>query len=350
MSEQRSRKGLWVLIGIAGGAGVIARAAGVALAGRKRVPGAPASGVPASKPNQDDVFATPRLEPEIVDVVSADGAELHVRVYGSPDADPIVLSHGWSCSTEFWNPQVNAFAEKYRVITYDLRGHGRSGMGSAPLAPELLADDLAAVLAATLRDGRKATVVGHSMGGMSVVAWARKYPEQVQRYASSVLLASTGTDSLVAETTVIPLPQRFPRVPVPVGRAILGSALPMPESPVTTRAIKYVAMAPGSTPAEVEFCARILTQCPPRARGGWGAALSTLDITDGLKNLQVPTTVLVGAADRLTPPSHARRLAQTLDDAENLERLIVLPGIGHMSSVEAVTDFNAEVKRLRGLK
>ncbi len=87
----------------------------------------------------------------------------------------------------------------------------------------------------------------------------------------------------------------------------------------------------------------------PRTRGGWGAALSALDIKDGLQNLTVPTTVLVGTADRLTPPSHARRVAQILDDADHLERLIVLRGIGHMTSVEAVADFNAEVDRLRSL-
>lgn len=342
MSERKSRKGLWTLIGAAGLAG-----AAVVVARRRS-----ASGTSVAHGNQAEasaVFATPRLAPEIVPVVSADGAELHVRAYGPPDADPIVLSHGWTCSADFWNPQVNALAEKYRVITYDQRGHGRSGIGSAPLSPDLLADDLAAVLSATVRDGRKAEIVGHSMGGMSIVAWAGRYPEQVDRYAHSVLLASTGTDSLVAETTVIPLPQRFPRVPVPVGRAILGSAMPMPASPMATRAIKYVALAPGATPAEVAFCGRIVSECHPRTRGGWGAALSTLDIRDGLKNLTVPTTVLVGTADRLTPPSHARRVAQVLDDADNLERLIVLKGIGHMTSVEAVADFNAEIERLRGL-
>ncbi|WP_430335734.1 alpha/beta fold hydrolase [Rhodococcus sp. ACT016] len=328
-----------MLIGVAGAVGA------AAVVSRRR------ASTSETVPYQDQaaLFAAPRLEPEIIPVVSADGAELHVRAYGSPDADPIVLSHGWTCSADFWNPQVNALAEKYRVITYDQRGHGRSGIGSTPLSPDVLADDLAAVVGATVRDGRKAEIVGHSMGGMSVVAWARKYPEQVDRYAHSVLLASTGTDSLVAETTVVPLPQRFPRLPVPVGRAVLGSAMPMPASRVTTRAIKYIAMAPGSTPAEVDFCGRIVSECHPRTRGGWGAALSTLDITDGLKNLRVPTTVMVGTADRLTPPSHARRLAQLLDDADNLERLIVLRDIGHMTSVEAVADFNAEVERLRRL-
>lgn len=339
MAVRKSHRKLWTLLGVAG---LGALAGAVVARSRSAEAG---DGVDT----EAELFVTPRLEPEIIPVVSADGAELHVRAYGSPDADPIVFSHGWTCSADFWNPQVNALAEKYRVITYDQRGHGRSGIGATPLSPDVLADDLSAVLAATVRDGKKAEIVGHSMGGMSIVAWAGKYPEEVDRYAASVLLASTGTDSLVAETTVIPLPQRFPRVPVPVGRAVLGSAMPMPSSAMTTRAIKYVALAPGSTPAEVAFCERIVSECQPRTRGGWGAALSTLDIKDGLQNLTVPTTVMVGTADRLTPPSHARRVAQILDDAEHLERLIVLRGIGHMTSVEAVADFNAEVDRLRSL-
>ncbi|WP_305092554.1 alpha/beta fold hydrolase [Prescottella sp. R16] len=334
-----SRKGWWTVIGLAGVAGA------AAVAARRRSAGS----AEAAAPDRSDVFSTPRFEPEVLSVVSADGTELHVRVFGDPDAEPIVFSHGWVCSTEFWNPQVNALAGKYRVVTYDQRGHGRSGIGTAPLSPDVLADDLAAVLAATVRDGHKAEIVGHSMGGMSIVAWARRYPEQVEQYASSILLASTGTDKLVAETTIIPLPQRFPRVPMPVGRAILGSTLPMPASPMATRAIQYIALAPGSARDEIAFCEQIVNACPRQTRGGWGAALSTLDITDGLKNLTVPTTVLVGAADRLTPPSHARRLAQLLDDTEHLDRLIVLPGIGHMTSVEAVDEFNTEIERLRAL-
>lgn len=343
MTERKSHKTLWTLLAVAG-AGALVGGAVVATRSRRAAAGA--------SPDVDGaaaLFASPSLEPEIIPVTSADGTELYVCAYGDPDAAPIVLSHGWVCSTAFWNPQVNALAEKYRVITYDQRGHGRSPIGTTPLTPDVLADDLSAVLAATVRDGRKAEIVGHSMGGMSIVAWARNYPQQVEQYASSVLLASTGTDRLVAETTLIPLPQRFPRVPVPVGKAILGATLPMPVSPMTARAIKYIALAPGSTRAEVEFCGRIAGECHPRTRGGWGTAMSTLDITDGLKNLTVPTTVLVGSADRLTPPSHARRLAQVLDDAGHLERLIVLPGIGHMTTVEAVADVNAEIERLRTL-
>ncbi len=297
----------------------------------------------------DELLQPPTFEPQVTEVVTDDGAHLHVRSYGDADAEPIVFSHGWTCSADYWFPQVNALAGRYRVIAYDQRGHGRSDVGTRPLSPDVLADDLAAVLAATVTEDNKAVLVGHSMGGMSIMAWAGNYPEQVDRLVSAVLLASTATDSLVRETTVIPLPQHFPRVPAPVGRAVLSSALPLRPSPVTRQAIKYISMAPGATPAEVSFCEKIVLECAPHTRGIWGAALSDLDIREALENMSVPTSVLVGSADRLTPPVHARKLARALDDHNHLSRLIVIPGVGHMSSVEAIDEFNTEVVRLRNL-
>ena len=207
------------------------------------------------------LLSAPTHDARLVPVVT------DVRVYGDPEGQPIVFSHGWTCSADYWIPQINAFAENYQVIVYDQRGHGRSDVGTRPLGPDVLADDLADVLAATVRESNKAVLVGHSMGGMSIMAWAGRYPDQVDLLVSAVLLASTATDSLVRETTVIPLPQRFPRVPVPVGRRLLGSAVPLRPSSVTRQAIKYVSMAPGSTQAEVAFCEKIVLECRPAASG-----------------------------------------------------------------------------------
>ncbi|MGZ4575658.1 MAG: alpha/beta fold hydrolase, partial [Mycobacteriaceae bacterium] len=63
-------------------------------------------------------------------------------------------------------------------------------------------------------------------------------------------------------------------------------------------------------------------------------------------SLRAPTTVLVGSADRLTPPSHAKRLAEALERDGHLDRLVELPGVGHMSTVEDVPAVNAEIRRL----
>ncbi|WP_420749302.1 alpha/beta fold hydrolase [Rhodococcus sp. O3] len=326
-------------------AGLVTTGAALGAVAARRRSTAARSVVTVGDPSEA-LLAEPQVLHEEVEVVTDDGARLHVRAYGDPDADVLVLSHGWTCSTEFWTPQINAFAEQYRVVVYDQRGHGRSDVGSRVFGPDVLADDLAAVLAATVPAGRTAVLAGHSMGGISIMAWAERHPGQVRDRVSGVLLASTGMDNLVAASTIVPLPQRAPRVPVPVARRLMGATVPLVASPVTTRALKYVALSPNATPAAVAFCEKIVLGCPPRTRGGWGVALSALDVHEGLANLTVPTTVLVGTADRLTPPSHAHRLAAELDEAGNLEHLVVVDGIGHMSSVEAIDVFNSELQHL----
>ncbi|WP_072690736.1 alpha/beta fold hydrolase [Rhodococcus marinonascens] len=335
---------LQALVGVAAVAAVIVAAAA---ATRHRRTTRGSMSPPVASPNE--LLRTPSLQPDVTEILTDDGAALCVRAYGPVDGEPIVLSHGWACSSEYWYPQVNALAGKYRVITYDQRGHGRSTVGSLAFGPDVLADDLSAVLKATVHEHNKAVIVGHSMGGMSIMAWADRHPDQVNKYASAVLLASTACDRLVADTNVIPLPNGFPRVPVQVGRAVMSTPVPLVPSPAMTRAIQYTAMSPNATRAEVQFCENIVRDCDPRIRGGWGEALSGLDIHGALENLDVPTTVLVGSADRLTPPVHSHRLACMLNGAGNLERLVVLPGVGHMSSVENIEEFNKEIVRLRNL-
>jgi pimeloyl-ACP methyl ester carboxylesterase len=325
------------------GTAALAAVAGAAVAVRRRKAAARLSAEP------NPALADPMSHPEELSVVSADGHRIHVLAYGDPSAPPIVFAHGWTCSTAYWYPQINDLADDFRVVVYDQRGHGRSPIGPSRLDPELLGDDLDAVLEATVPSGSRAVVVGHSMGGMSIMSWALKYPQRVQEKVAAVMLASTGSDRLVAETTVIPLPKRVPALPVPVARAILGSTVPLIETPFTRRGLQYVALAPGSSREEVDFCARIVRDCPPATRGGWGRALSTLDIGDALDNLTVPTTVVVGTADRLTPQSHAVRMADRLDAHDHLARLIRMPGIGHMSTIEAAGEVNAEIRRLRAL-
>ena len=301
---------------------------------------------------QTDPLAPTLTDPEPAGeqrwVSSADGTRLHVEVHGPKDAPAVVFSHGWTCCTRFWNPQVRELAADYRVITYDQRGHGSSANSRGRYSPDVLADDLAAVLDATLEPEQQAVLVGHSMGAMSIVAWAGRYPDAVTRQASAALLASTGVDGLLAESLVVRLPARWPRTVDLLGRSVLGMPTPLGgPSPLAYRGVKYAALSPEASPAQVMFCQEIVLGCGGRARGKWGAALSRIDLRESLANLRVPTTVLVGSADRLTPPAHAQRLAQALRDDEHLDQLIELPGVGHMSTVEATARVNAEIRRLR---
>ncbi|MEG8279366.1 alpha/beta fold hydrolase [Streptomyces sp. AHA2] len=266
--------------------------------------------------------------------VSADGARLHVEVHGPEGAPAAVLVHGWTCSTAFWAAQIRDLAADHRVIAYDQRGHGRSPASPA-CSTDTLADDLVAVLEATLAPGEQAVIAGHSMGGMTVMAASAR--PGFRAHAAAVLLCSTGSSQLVASSTVVPL--RPGRLRTWLTRRILGSRAPLgPVTPLARRILKYGTMGPASAPHMVEACARIVHACPRTVRHTWSQVLDLLDLDHDVRELRVPTAVVVGTADRLTPPSQARALCEALPQCTGVTEL---PGIGHMSPIEApgpVTD------------
>ncbi|MFE7837898.1 alpha/beta fold hydrolase [Streptomyces sp. NPDC057474] len=274
--------------------------------------------------------------------VSADGARLHVEVHGPLEntaAPVVVLVHGWTCSTAYWAAQIRELSVDHRVVVYDQRGHGRSP-ASAACSADALADDLEAVLAATLAPGEKAVLAGHSMGGMTLMAAAGR--PGFREHAAAVLLCSTGSSKLVTESLVVPL--RAGRARTWLTRKVLGSRAPLgPVTPIARRILKYATMGPGSSPVMVEACARIVHACPARVRHAWSHVLDSLDLDHGVRELTVPTAVVVGTADRMTPPVHARALAAALPDCVGVSELT---GVGHMSPVEAP---EAVTARIRGL-
>src|SRR6476469_7182290 len=125
-------------------------------------------------------------------VRAGDGTALHAEVFGPDDGYPIVLAHGITCAIRVWANQINDLAGDYRVITYDHRGHGRSGVpkrrGNYGL--DFLAADLDAVLAATLAPGERAVLAGHSMGGIAITSWSQRYPRRVTESAAAVALVT----------------------------------------------------------------------------------------------------------------------------------------------------------------
>ncbi|MDQ1046215.1 alpha/beta fold hydrolase [Streptomyces sp. V4I2] len=271
--------------------------------------------------------------------VSADGARLHVEVHGPEGAPAVVLVHGWTCSTAFWAAQIRELATDHRVIAYDQRGHGRSPASPA-CSTDTLADDLEAVLEATLAPGERAVIAGHSMGGMTVMAAAGR--AGVREHAAAVLLCSTGSSRLVAESLVIPI--RAGRLRTALTKRLLGSRAPLgPVTPLARRILKYGTMGAGSAPHMVEACARIVHACPRKVRHAWSEVLGLLDLDHGVRALTAPTAVLVGSADRLTPPVQARALAAALPACLGLAEL---PGIGHMTPVEAPEPVTGKIREL----
>ncbi|WP_330296784.1 alpha/beta fold hydrolase [Streptomyces sp. NBC_00503] len=286
-------------------------------------------------------YAPPVARRELV-ATSADGSRLHVEVHGEDGAPAVVLAHGWTCSTAFWAAQIRALAAGHRVIAYDQRGHGRSPAASR-YSTAALADDLVAVLGATLAPGEKAVVAGHSMGGMTVMAAAGR-PEFAE-HAAAALLCSTGSGRLVEEALVLPLGPG--RARTRITGAVLGSRAPLgPVTPVARKVLKYATMGPGSAPERVEACARIVHACPTKVRHAWSEVLAGLDLDVNLAALTVPTAVIGGKSDRLTPIVHARGLAAALPNCVGLTELT---GMGHMTPIEAPEAVTEAVRELAAL-
>jgi pimeloyl-ACP methyl ester carboxylesterase len=282
-----------------------------------------------------------------LDVRSADGTQLHAEVFGSgEEAGTIVLAHGWTEMLAYWTYEIRDLSARgFRIVAYDLRGHGRSGPAAGgDYALVRFGEDLEAILQASVPEGARAVVAGHSLGAMSIAAWAQHH--DVPRRVGAAALLNTGVGDLIAEQLLIPVPliaQVVNRVLPP--RAVLGAhnRLPRFSTPLTHGAIRRVAFGPTASPAQVAFYERMLVACPPEVRADVGIALSEMELYEALPRLTVPTLVIAGAADKLTPPSHARRIAATVPQ---LERLIVLPDTGHMGPLERPVEISEALAEL----
>lgn len=292
----------------------------------------------------------PALDAELrgrpVPVRAGDGTALRVRVFGPEDAQTIVLIHGWTCALEFWTLQIQALQDEFRIVAYDLRGHGGSAPSSGgDYSIDAYRDDLESVLRATVPDGEKAVLVGHSLGAMTIVAWAADRGESLLNRVAAVGLFSTGLGDLVTSSLILPAPGVGSRVRQELGQLLLGSKAPIPArvTPLVSRAVRYIALCGAASPATVAFCERMVLNCPRDVRANTGSAISRIELLEGLDALDVPTIVLVGRDDRLTPPVHAERMTAALDEV--LET-IVLPDVGHMAPLEAPDRTNAAIRAL----
>jgi pimeloyl-ACP methyl ester carboxylesterase len=117
-----------------------------------------------------------------------------------------------------------------------------------------------------------------------------------------------------------------------VQRVLLGSSAPLgPVTPAARAILRYVTMGPGAPRERVKKCERNAHATPRRERAAWAHVLDALDLTDGPGALTQPTAVVVGTADRLTPPPHAHRIVAALPHSAGLTELA---GAGHMTPVE----------------
>jgi non-heme chloroperoxidase len=240
---------------------------------------------------------------------------------------PIVFSHGVTISSRVWVKQFQELpAAGVRVIGFDHRGHGDSVAGSSGHSVDNLAADLRVILDEL--DLRGAVVVGHSMGGVATQAFALRYPDVLrERVAGIVLLSTLAKTSVSASRRLRCLAERVTGA-VDVGR--------LASRPDVGTLVARVGFGRQPAPSHVELNRQMLAGCDPSTGRDATAALLGLDLTAALPSLHVPTLVIGGTADVITPPAESRRLAELIPDA----RLEMLPGAGHMIMLERTAIFH----------
>ena len=215
-----------------------------------------------------------------VDVRASDGTRLHAEVFGPEDGYPIVLAHGITCAIRVWAYQINDLARDYRVIAYDHRGHGRSGVPSrrANYGLNFLAADLDAVLEATLEPGERAViagpldgrhrdhVVGRALSAAGGRARRRRRPDQhhhrrpaATRPAAAGAAAAGRRAGARRGTAAEDLRCGARCCARWIGRA--GAFVAM------------MAVGRDADPAVADFVYELFAATPPAGRGGWARAL-----------------------------------------------------------------------------
>jgi len=280
-------------------------------------------------------------------VRGADGGYRHVRVHGSENLPTLVLVHGWVETSELWHRQVEALSDEFRIVTYDHRGHGLSdGAHDGDYSLEALAADLQLVIEAVGAEGDLPLVAGHSMGAMTIAAWADAHRGSVSERIRGAGFISTGLEDLNTESAVVrPLPGPFGTAQGKLADLILaspGSIRTVP-LPLARAVAAYVALAPGARDEDIELVIRMALDCRHRARAGCAVAMSRMKVLSRLDAVDVPAIGVAGEKDLLTPVAHAERIDQNLPHSLGL---YVSPTSGHSTPLECPELVNEALRDL----
>ena len=262
-----------------------------------------------------------------------------IYVVEAGEGPPIVLSHGVTLSVRTWFHQLELLPKLgFRAIAYDHRGHGESALGEDGHTLDNLAEDLKTVI--TRLDLHDAILVGHSMGGVAVQSFVLRYPELARERVRGIVLLSTlahtpfGSRSTQLKNRIEKV---FNRVP---------DSAPLWKSKNLGFMLARLGFGKDPHPSHVELVRRMMLACPAETRRDAPRVLVGLDLLDDLPKIEIPTLVIGGTADVLTPPAYAKQIAKAIPDA----RLELVPDAGHMLMLERtdtldqlIVDFAREV-------
>jgi len=301
----------------------------------------------SSQANLEDFFSLRSDGPE---VITPDGVVVHTEVDEGPSDDfTLVFVHGYGLNLDCWHFQRLHFRGRLREVFYDQRSHGRSSRSEAELCriPQL-ADDLYQVLQEVVGDA-PVILIGHSMGGMTIMRLAQSRPELFGTQILGVALFSTSAGELLDHSPIRGIPGRtFHRVAEPV----MAGLNRIPELVAQGRragsdlgyvVTRRLAFGPEVPTSYVDFASEMLAQIPLEVVADYYPAFAELDEFRALEILStVPTVVVGGVNDVITPIEHTARIIDLLPKAEAIR----VENCGHLGMIEKHEIFNDALDRL----
>jgi pimeloyl-ACP methyl ester carboxylesterase len=284
------------------------------------------------------------------DVLTPDGVVLHTEVDDGPADDfTLLFVHGYGLNLDCWHFQRQHFRGQLRQIFYDQRSHGRSGRSEAELCriPQL-AEDLYQVLQEVVGE-TPVILIGHSMGGMTIMRLAQSRPDLFGTQILGVALLCTSAGEMASHSPIRGIPGRtFHRIAEP----LMAGLNRIPELVAQGRragsdlgyvVTRRLAFGPDVPPSYVDFASEMLAEIPLEVVADYFPAFEEVDEFRALEVLStVPTVVVGGEDDVITPIEHTARIIDLLPKAEAIR----VENCGHLGMIEKHEVFDDALDRL----
>ncbi|MHA1269555.1 MAG: alpha/beta fold hydrolase [Candidatus Helarchaeota archaeon] len=237
------------------------------------------------------------------------GVKLYYEEYGSSDKPAIILIHGWTADHNRWKDQVEVLKDNYRVITPDLRGHGKSDKDESIdySSINILSDDLKGLM--DNLNIQKAIIAGHSMGGMTVMQFTLDYPEKVEK--------------LILVDTIAKFSYSFGR------KLLTGISNILPYNSFIKLQISR-AFRKGWDKEQINKLTELALQNPKYVVYRFYKAMKKFNVLEKLSNIKVPTLIIHGEKDIQLPLDQAKKIHEQISGS----KLVVIEEAGHEVIVE----------------
>lgn len=336
--------------------GGVAGAAGLAVAGAAA--GRLLRHSVEARPGAGDEVALGSMHTDPITVIADDGLPLRVEVeevdpdQSRRDSPPVTLvfAHGYALSMDSWHFQRAGYRGQIRSVFYDQRSHGESGRSDLTHATiDQLGRDLLRVLHDVTHD-EPVVLVGHSMGGMSVLSLAHQFPELFgEKVVGAVLIATTagGLDPARILFPIVPaglsgsLVNRVVRT-LSRGHRAIDAIRPLGHDAALLLTDAY-SFGPGVPGRYVDFVYRMINATSFDSVASFYPAFADLDAWEAAEALsKVHTAIVCGTGDKITSIGHSRKLHARIYGSDLLE----LDAGGHMIQIERHQEVNEEINRV----